>query len=171
VGAAAVETGGLLFGLTDVFSEGKVTITDTDPTAHPDIRVGMLSNPRDLERVVGAVEHISDLLDHPALDDVIAGEPGLVRVPGETVPLATLDRRADVERAVLTCLDSYNHPVGTCRMGDPTEPETVVDPNGAVVGVKDLYVADASIMPDIVTVQTNYAVIAIAERIADILRD
>jgi choline dehydrogenase-like flavoprotein len=170
VGAEAVERGGLLLGLTDVFSEGRVTVTDTDPTVYPEIDVNMLDDPRDRRRVVDAVDHLRSLLDHPSFRDLVAGQPGIVAEPGETVPLADLDDEDALHRAVLECLDSYDHPAGTCRMGPPDDPETVVDPHGAVVGVEDLYVADASVMPDIVSVQTNYATIAIGERIADSLR-
>lgn len=171
VGQEAVETGGFLFGLTDVFSSGRVTIADTDPRSHPTIEVDMLADDRDLDRVVDAVAHLRALLSHEAVADVVAGEAGLVREPGERVPMSALTDEAAIASAVCECLDSYDHPVGTCRMGDPDDRETVVDPDGAVVGVEDLYVADASIMPDIVTVQTNYAVIAAAEHIADRLRE
>ena len=59
------------------------------------------------------------------------------------------------------------HPSGTCRMGDPADGATVVDPDGAVVGVGGLYVADASVMPRITRTNTNIPTIMIAEHMAD----
>ncbi|MBI4184155.1 MAG: GMC family oxidoreductase N-terminal domain-containing protein [Proteobacteria bacterium] len=59
------------------------------------------------------------------------------------------------------------HACGTCRMGDPTGPWTVVDPRGRVGGVEGLRVADASVIPEIPSANTNIPTIMIAEKMAD----
>ncbi|WP_454854195.1 GMC family oxidoreductase [Rhizobium binxianense] len=60
------------------------------------------------------------------------------------------------------------HPSGTCRMGATDDPACVVDPNGRVIGLDNLYVADASIMPEIPTHNLNIPSIMIGERMADL---
>lgn len=62
------------------------------------------------------------------------------------------------------------HPSGTCRMGSPGDPLAVVDPRGAVIGTRNLFVADASIMPRITRTNTNLPTIMIAERLSKLLQ-
>jgi choline dehydrogenase len=63
---------------------------------------------------------------------------------------------------------TYYHPVGSCAMG--TGPEAVVDPTLRVHGLTGLRVADASVMPKIVPVNTNAVAIMIGEKAADLIR-
>jgi choline dehydrogenase-like flavoprotein len=59
------------------------------------------------------------------------------------------------------------HPVGTCTMGDPRDPDTVVDGDYRVGGVEQLYVVDASVMPVIPSANTNLPTLMLAEHAAE----
>jgi len=77
---------------------------------------------------------------------------------------------AALERHVRENVQSAWHPSCTCRMGDPADARTVVDPAGKVVGADNLFVADASVMPEVSRTNTNIPTIMIAERIAEAVR-
>ena len=59
------------------------------------------------------------------------------------------------------------HLAGTCKMGPESDPMAVVDQNCRVRGLEGLWVADTSVMPNVVRANTNTTAIAIAERVAD----
>ncbi len=67
------------------------------------------------------------------------------------------------------CSDAQ-HASGTCRMGDPADPRAVVDPECRVIGCTGLRVIDASIMPTVPRANTHLTTVAIAEKMADVLR-
>ena len=93
------------------------------------------------------------------------------KVISDSRPLAELlADPAALERHVRDNVQSAWHASCTCRMGDPADPQTVVDPRGQVVGADNLFIADASVMPEVSRTNTNIPTIMIAERIAEIVR-
>ena len=74
-----------------------------------------------------------------------------------------------LEAYVCANVGSTFHPVGTCRMGAEGDVQSVVDPRGGVIGTRNLYVADASLMPEITRTNTNLPTIMIAEKMADLI--
>ena len=62
------------------------------------------------------------------------------------------------------------HASGTCRMGAADDPAAVVDPDCRVIGVSGLRVIDASVMPEVPRANTHLTTVAVAERMADVLR-
>jgi choline dehydrogenase/5-(hydroxymethyl)furfural/furfural oxidase len=61
------------------------------------------------------------------------------------------------------------HICATCRMGSPDDPSTVVDSHGRVLGVDGLYIADASVFPEVPRANTNLPTIVAAERLAELI--
>jgi len=93
------------------------------------------------------------------------------KVISDSAPLPEiLADEAKLERHVRENVQSAWHPSCTCRMGDPTDPRTVVDPNGRLIGAENVFVADASVMPEVSRTNTNIPTIMIAERVSEMVR-
>ena len=98
----------------------------------------------------------------PALAD-----PTLNQLAGGGVTVAELLADADrLQAYVLENVAGLFHPAGTCRMGAAHDPDAVTDPQGRVYGVDGLRVADASIMPELISGNTNIPTLMVAEKIA-----
>jgi choline dehydrogenase len=139
-------------------SRGSVHIRSPDPLAAPAIRANYLSAEQDRRAIVAAVRRVREIFTAPALHKYRGEEyrPG---------PLAQSDEQIlDYVRAAA---ESVYHPVGTCKMG--SDAMAVVDDRLRVHGVKNLRVADASIMPTLISGNTNATAIMIAEKCADML--
>jgi choline dehydrogenase len=138
-------------------SLGRVALRSADPGQPPSIVFNYLAHPEDRADLRAGVRLTREILAQPALDDVRGEELN----PGVSV---TCDEALDawIRQGVETCY----HPVGTCRMG--RDPRTsVVDARGRVHGLRGLRVIDASIMPGIVSGNTNAPVIMMAEKLSD----
>jgi choline dehydrogenase len=127
-------------------STGRVRLRSTDPEDEPLVERGFLAFAEDLSTLLDAVEIARTL---PATDPLRQLVESELR-PGTVEP----------ERYLRETVRNYFHPAGTCPLG------TVVDTNCRVLGVQNLLVADASIMPTIPRANTNLTTAAIAERIA-----
>lgn len=140
-------------------ARGSVTITGPDPDAAPVIDPNYLGDERDVQRMVDGLKVARRI----AAAAPFAPWRGREVHPG---PDAVSDE--DLRAYVAEGTGQYFHPVGTCAMG--TTPESVVDPELRVHGLDGLRVVDASVMPRIVSVNTNAAVLMIAEKAADLIR-
>jgi choline dehydrogenase len=142
-------------------SRGTIHIASNDPFAAPKILPNFFSSPLDKEVHIAAMRIARELVKTSALAPYIAEET----VPG---PLCDTDE-ALMSHALKTGATLY-HPVGTCQMGsDPTN-GAVVDDRLSVHGLKNLRVVDASVMPRLVSGNTNAPVIMIAEKAADMIK-
>ena len=128
-------------------SSGRLRLRSPDPLALPDVERGLLSDPADLPVIVEAIELVRAIAARRPLRRLLSAEIA----PGSE----------QLERYVRGSVRNYFHPAGTCGIG------RVVDPEGRVLGVDGLVVADASIMPTIPRANTNLTTVAIAERLAE----
>ena len=140
-------------------SRGKVTLASADPLDRPRIDPGYFSDPDDLRCLVAGVRWNLKILYAGAFDDIRGEElsPGIDIRDDEG--LAAFVRR--------TASTTW-HPTSTCRMG--ADASAVVDPALRVNGIDGLRVVDASVMPTIVSGNTNAPVIMIAEKAAELIR-
>lgn len=141
-------------------SRGSISLRSADPHAPPVIQPQYLSAEADLPLFVGALK----------LARRLAGSAALAPYRGAEVwPGPDAREDDDLARHVRETAQTLYHPVGTCRMGEG--PLAVVDPRLRVVGVAGLRVVDASVMPTLVSGNTNAAVTMIAEKAADLIRE
>lgn len=139
-------------------SRGRVRLQSADPQAKPLIEANFLSHPADLETLVEGFRLIRQLAATPTFSQHLKGE----LVPGPQVA-----SRAQIEAWIRANLGTVFHPVGTCKMGH--DELAVVDDQLRVRGLDGLRVADASIMPTLITGNTNAAAIMIGEKTADLI--
>jgi len=139
-------------------SRGTIRIKSADATVYPSIAPNYLSDPLDQEVAVAGLKWGRKIASQPALKPWIEHE----LLPG--VELATDDDLLGYARMAGSTI---YHPVGTCQMGHG--PMAVVDPQLRVRGVEGLRVVDASVMPRLVSGNTNAPTIMIAEKAADMI--
>jgi choline dehydrogenase-like flavoprotein len=140
-------------------SRGRVTLASADAMAAPLIDPNFLAERDDVERLVRGFKLMRTILQQPAL----AGHAGR-----ELEASARAQTDEQIEDFIRNFGDTIYHPVGTCRMGPG--PLDVVDAQLRVRGLQGLRVIDASIMPRIVSGNTNAPTIMIAEKAADMIR-
>ncbi|WP_224542978.1 GMC family oxidoreductase [Mesorhizobium sp. CA16] len=139
-------------------SRGSVTLRSADLRDAPVIDPNPFAERYDLERAIDGIEISREILSQPAFAKYISRE----HLPG-----AATKGRAALEAFARQHGRSAYHPVGTCRMGG--DADSVVDPELRLRGLQDLRVCDSSVMPRIVSSNTNAAVIMMAEKAADMI--
>ena len=139
-------------------SRGSIHVKSADPFAPPSIRPNYLSDPLDQATIVEGLKWARTLVAQPALAQHVSHEV----FPGPDAR----DDAALLEFARQSGSTIY-HPVGTCRMGAASDAGAVVDSDGRVFGIAGLRVVDASVMPRLVSGNTNAPTIMIAEKISD----
>lgn len=138
-------------------SRGQVRLRSNDPGQGPRIDLGFLTDPQDSERLVAGMQLARRLAHTPPLVGLLGAE----LAPG---PTTATDEQ--LHQALRRSVTTYQHPVGTCRMGPAGDPGAVVSPTRAVHGVEDLFVIDASVMPGLPTANPNLTTLALAEHCA-----
>ncbi|WP_321333512.1 choline dehydrogenase [Breoghania sp.] len=139
-------------------SRGTVTLSGPDADARPSVRFNYMSAPEDWDDFRKAVRLTREVFAQPAFDPYRGKEIQ----PGD-------DAQSDeaLDDFLRENVESAYHPCGTCKMGDADDPFAVVDPQGRVIGVEGLRVADSSIFPQITNGNLNAPSIMVGEKIAD----
>lgn len=146
-------------GLVRPLSRGTVRLASADPTDDSLFDPNILGDPEDFRRMVLAFEMARDIFRTRAF-----AEWGV----REVWPAEVAGTPAEVEQFVRASAGSYYHYAGACRMG--SDVLAVVDPELRVRGVDGLRIADASVIPEAPTGNTQTCVVMIAERAADFIR-
>jgi choline dehydrogenase-like flavoprotein len=160
-GVAAMPQGGVTLNSAYLRprSRGTVRLASADPLAAPLIDPNYWADPHDREMSIRGLKLARDIMRQDALKPFVLAE----RLPGPDV-----QTDADYFNYACAHAKTDHHPAGTCRMG--ADPQAVVDPQLRFNGIAGLRVVDASIMPSVVSSNTNAATIMIAEKAADMIR-
>ena len=160
-GVAAMPQGGVTLNSAYLRprSRGTVRLASADPLAAPLIDPNYWADPHDREMSIRGLKLAREIMRQDALKPYVLAE----RLPGPDV-------QTDEDYFNYACAHAKtdHHPAGTCRMG--ADPHAVVDPQLRFNGIAGLRVVDASIMPSVVSSNTNAATIMIAEKAADMIR-
>lgn len=141
-------------------SRGHVTVRYTDPAAEPEILFNYLEHQDDVEAWRQCIRLTREIIAQPAMD----------RYRGEELqPGLDIQSDTEIDGWVRDNVESAYHPCGTCRMGHPDHPESVVDSECRVIGLNGLRVVDASVFPTIPFGNINAPTIMVAEKASDLI--
>lgn len=150
----------ILPGVVRPNSRGSIRIGSDDPFTQPLIDPNYFGDRSDLERMVTGVKLAREIFASSAFKPKLTGEL-LLGPDGNT--------DADIERFVTSRADCYHHQSGSCRIG--VDNLAVVDPQLKVHGIDGLRVVDAGVMPAVPSGNCHTAIVAIAEKAADLIKE
>jgi choline dehydrogenase len=135
-------------------------LRSADPADPPLVDPNYLGDVLDLQQLLGGMR---------VAREIASAAPLRRALSGELLPGAGARTDAELAAYIRRTLRTDWHPVGTCRMGRNDDPMSVVDPHLRVFGVQGLRVIDASVMPNIVSANTNAPTMALADRAMSLL--
>ena len=138
-------------------SRGRIELKSSDPDTYPAIHANYLDHRDDLDALMTALRLVDEIYSTPKVKAILRKR----LAPAESIDIHD---DAQLEDYIRTCGNTMYHPVGTCAMG--RDERAVVDNRLRVRGVTGLRVADASVMPTIVSGNTNAPSIMIGSKAA-----
>ncbi|XP_033739719.1 glucose dehydrogenase [FAD, quinone]-like [Pecten maximus] len=151
-------------------SKGTIRLKSRDPFDHPAIQPNYLQEPDDVKTLISAMRIIERLISTPVLQE-IGMDLDSKSTMSEVCKHHTFRSDAFWDCYIRHYTLTVYHPTSTCRMGAMDDPTAVVDPFLRVRGISGLRVADASVMRNVPSANTNAACIMIGEKAADLIRD
>lgn len=148
------------FNLSRPESRGYIRIKSNDPADHPEIQPRYFQRQADIDTMRAGFKLCREIIDQRAFDPFRAEELS----PGRSMTSDT-----DIDAWLRANAETIYHPVGTCKMG--SDEMSVVDDRLRVHGVEGLRVIDASIMPTLVSGNTQAPTVMIAEKAVDLIRN
>jgi choline dehydrogenase len=146
-------------GVLHTVSRGWVKLRSSDPLELPRIRFNMFTEQPDMANMIEAVKRSRELFAQAPMRELIAEE---------LLPGPQFQSDAELEQAIRAQAEHRHHAVGTCRLG--TDERAVVDAQLRVHGIENLRVADASVLPEDPSGNTNVPTMMIGEKAADMIR-
>jgi choline dehydrogenase len=140
-------------------STGSLHCVSKDPSVQPSIRPNYLGEQIDRDTAVEAAKMVRRIFSQPAIAR---------HVESEVFPGADIQSDDEILGYVRNSGATVYHPIGTCKMG--SDPMAVVDPQLRMHGLPGIRVIDASVMPRMVSANTNSATLMIAEKGADMIK-
>ena len=145
---------------------GWLRLASPDPTVHPLVQQDLLHDEGDLVRMRDGVKRALEFIRTGAFN--ASFEHVAIDLTGRGIDELSDD--SSIDAWLMETVGDTGHVCATCRMGAPDDPRAVVDPRGRVLGVDGLYVADASVFPEVPRANTNLPTITAAERLSDLIR-
>lgn len=145
-------------GLVQPKSRGRMTLVSKDFRIMPQVDPNYLAEPEDMNALLKCVELCREIGNSTEMSDYVKREIAPGKLTG-----------AQMQDFIKNATGTYFHVVGTCAMGK--DADSVVDPSLRVRGVRNLRVADASVMPNLTTGNTMAPSVIIGERMAQILQN
>ncbi|MFN3954345.1 MAG: GMC family oxidoreductase [Pararhodobacter sp.] len=143
-------------------ARGHLALASRDPLAQGRLQAGVLDHPQDIATTLRGLRLALSLLERPALKTILG--PRRQPAPGA-------DDEAALRAHIRASAKTVYHPAGTARMGHADDPEAVLDARLRLRGIRGLRVADASVMPVIVSGNTNAPCMMIGARAAQFITD
>jgi choline dehydrogenase len=150
----------LMANLVKPLSRGSVRLRSSNPDDDVEVDPNWFSHPEDTRRLLNAFKYCRKILATEPLASIMDEElsPGVATISDD-----------DLIEYMKRSTESNYHPVGTCRMGKVDDPSTVVGPDLRVKGVEGVRVLDASMMPRIISANTNATAMAVADKAVDLM--
>jgi choline dehydrogenase len=144
-------------------SRGRVSLTSTGPSMPPSIEYDYMTDEADLARMRIGLRTCAELAEHTALSEI--ANPGSI-----SLPAAVLADDSALNAFIIESVGTAFHGMGTCRMGQSSDPSSVVDDQLRVHGLEGLRVVDASVAPVVTRANAHSTVLMIGEHAAGLMK-